>query len=269
MTDSRPVERLLDALQRLGLRTKRVGRNKWKAQCPGHHDKNPSLSVTEDTDGKLLLHCHAGCCTEDILRKLGLEWTDLYPDAPHRKAESLRWKPPSDDTADKAYATAEEAISAYNLGSPSFVWAYEDETGNVVAKVIRWENHDDKVIRPIFRDNDGWRLRAPPEPRPLYRLPKLLAASPDVPIIVVEGEKAADAGAQCGLLTTTSFGGASAARLADWSPVSGRNVVIVPDNDDSGLAYARTVAELCWKAKARSVKVLRLAGQSTLPSQLD
>ena len=48
-------------------------------RCPAHDDKNPSLAVCELDDGRLLLRCHAGCTTEDILAALGLEWRDLFP----------------------------------------------------------------------------------------------------------------------------------------------------------------------------------------------
>jgi DNA primase (bacterial type) len=36
----------------------------WSARCPVHNDEKPSLTVTEDSDGTVLLHCHAGCSYE-------------------------------------------------------------------------------------------------------------------------------------------------------------------------------------------------------------
>jgi len=47
------------------------------ALCPAHDDENPSLSVTEK-DGKILLHCFAGCQYTDILKALGLTPSNLY-----------------------------------------------------------------------------------------------------------------------------------------------------------------------------------------------
>jgi putative DNA primase/helicase len=44
-------------------------------QCPTHIDDDPSLSVTDAGD-TVLLHCHAGCETDDVLRALGLSWTE-------------------------------------------------------------------------------------------------------------------------------------------------------------------------------------------------
>ena len=48
------------------------------AQCPAHDDRDPSLSIRECDDGKVLVHCFAGCKTEDILGALGLAWGDLF-----------------------------------------------------------------------------------------------------------------------------------------------------------------------------------------------
>lgn len=86
-----------------------------------------------------------------------------------------------------------------------------------------------------------------PTPRPLYRLPELLAADPAAPVYVVEGEKAADALAALGHVVTTS-GSATSADGADWSPLKGRQVIVWPDNDEPGNDYAAQVA-----AKARAV----------------
>ena len=48
-------------------------------RCPAHQDRHPSLSVRELDDGTLLVFCHAGCSTEDVLEAIGLEMADLYP----------------------------------------------------------------------------------------------------------------------------------------------------------------------------------------------
>ncbi|MBX3322573.1 MAG: hypothetical protein KF757_06240 [Phycisphaeraceae bacterium] len=102
-----------------------------------------------------------------------------------------------------------------------------------------------------------------PKPRPLYKLPALLNADPCDTIIVVEGEKAADAAAACGWLSTTSAGGAKAAKHSDWSALAGREVVIFPDNDESGENYATIVAKLAMAAGARSVRIMRLVERWT------
>lgn len=51
----------------------------YLARCPAHDDRHPSLSVSEGKDGRILLHCWAGCTTGDVLAALGLTWADLFP----------------------------------------------------------------------------------------------------------------------------------------------------------------------------------------------
>lgn len=50
----------------------------WQARCPTHSDRNPSLSVSLGEDGRVLLNCHAGCETADIVDTLGLHMRDLF-----------------------------------------------------------------------------------------------------------------------------------------------------------------------------------------------
>jgi hypothetical protein len=69
-----PLERVLDRLDS----AKAYGAG-WIARCPAHEDRNPSLSIGENGDGVVLLHCHAGCSVEKILAELRLELHDLYP----------------------------------------------------------------------------------------------------------------------------------------------------------------------------------------------
>lgn len=65
-------------LERLhGARATGVGR--WKAKCPAHEDRSPSLSIRELEDGRVLLHCFAGCAFDDVVGAVGLEVSDLFP----------------------------------------------------------------------------------------------------------------------------------------------------------------------------------------------
>jgi hypothetical protein len=55
----------------------------YVARCPAHEDRSPSLSL-RDTGDRVLLHCHAGCSTEEILDAIGLDWSDLFREAESR-----------------------------------------------------------------------------------------------------------------------------------------------------------------------------------------
>ena len=70
------VDTLLSRLDKV----KATGPNRWIACCPAHADKSPSLAIRELEDGRVILHCFAGCPTHDVLAAIGLEFSDLYPE---------------------------------------------------------------------------------------------------------------------------------------------------------------------------------------------
>lgn len=68
-------------------KVKSTGRNTWLACCPSHDDRSPSLSIKEESDGHILLHCFAGCSAADIVDSVGIDISDLFPlDPIHYKA---------------------------------------------------------------------------------------------------------------------------------------------------------------------------------------
>jgi hypothetical protein len=60
------------------LHAKPCGRG-WKAKCPAHDDREPSLSINEGADGRALIKCHTGCSTANVLVALGMTYRDLFP----------------------------------------------------------------------------------------------------------------------------------------------------------------------------------------------
>ncbi|GIW96061.1 MAG: hypothetical protein KatS3mg110_4102 [Pirellulaceae bacterium] len=142
----------------------------------------------------MLLRCFAGCRTHDVLQVLGLSWRDLWPDE-NRKRLSRLPRADGSRSGGLTFPTERDAIQwlSRKFGRPVKRWTYRDAAGEVVGAVVRWNCPDGKIIRPIARCSTGWRLTAMPPPRPLFRLPELLAAPADRPIFLVEGEPAADA----------------------------------------------------------------------------
>jgi CHC2 zinc finger len=82
-SNTRPIDRVLAHLE--GVRRSGTG---WMAKCPHHDDRQPSLSIKEADDGKVLLHCMRGCGNADIVVSAGLAFVDLFPP---RSRE--RWQP--------------------------------------------------------------------------------------------------------------------------------------------------------------------------------
>jgi putative DNA primase/helicase len=69
----RPVEKVLGRLEGV-----RQLNGSWKALCPAHEDREPSLSVTEGDDGRALLKCFAGCKNPEVVAALDLDMSDLF-----------------------------------------------------------------------------------------------------------------------------------------------------------------------------------------------
>ena len=81
------IDQLLTRLENL----RRTGDGKWLACCPAHNDNNPSLTIKQTEDGKILIHCFAGCDVNSVVSSMGLTLSDLMPDNPTYKKGS---KPP-------------------------------------------------------------------------------------------------------------------------------------------------------------------------------
>ena len=69
----------IDALLSLLERVQKTG-NGWRADCPNGHKTHGTLSLAQGDDGRLLLHCFAGCSAADVLGALGLALADVMPE---------------------------------------------------------------------------------------------------------------------------------------------------------------------------------------------
>ncbi|MBY4834297.1 phage/plasmid primase, P4 family [Burkholderia dolosa] len=139
-----------------------------------------------------------------------------------------------------------------DLGPAKAKWDYFDVTGKLIAVVYRY---DPPGRKKEFRPWDAKRRKmAPPDPRPLYNQPGLAAASQ---VVLVEGEKCAQALIAIGVVATTAMHGANApVDKTDWSPLAGKSVLIWPDRDKPGWDYAAQAAQAVLTAGAKSCHIL-------------
>ena len=226
------VRRVLEKLR--GVKVERAGQ--WQACCPAHEDRTPSLSVGVGADGKVLIHCQAGCATEAVLGALGLTPADMFPPdtlLPPR-AESSRRR---------------EIVETYD---------YTDADGTLLFEVVRLDPKDFRQRWPDGKGGWEWNLNG--ARRVLYRLPEVIeAAAMGRTIHVCEGERDADRLAALGLTATTNAGGAEKWRTEYNATLRDAHVVVLPDNDVPGRKHALQVAE-ALDAVAASVCVLQLPG---------
>ena len=139
-----------------------------------------------------------------------------------------------------------------DLGPASAKWDYLDAAGALIAVVYR---HDPPGRKKEFRPWDVKRRKmAPPDPRPLYNQPGLIAASL---VVLVEGEKCAKALIDIGVAATTAMHGANApVDETDWSPLAGKAVLIWPDKDKPGWDYADRASQAVLAAGATRCHIL-------------
>lgn len=139
-----------------------------------------------------------------------------------------------------APADAPEApIAHVRRGHPEKRWQYRDAGGATLGYVYRFRTSDGgkDVLPACWAVNEktgkgDWRWMAFAEPRPLYGLDRL-AAAPDAPVLMVEGEKCADAGTEhlADYVTVSWPGGSKAIGKVGFSPLAGRTVYLWPDCD--------------------------------------
>lgn len=156
-------------------------------------------------------------------------------------------------------------------GKPSKVWIYRSADGLPVMVLYRFDLKSDdsgaprKVFAPLtWCQPSGtgascWRWQGLPEPRPLLRLNELTSRL-TAPIVMCEGEKAADAAAELlpGYVATCWPNGTNSWQKADFAPLAGRDVLLWPDNDAPGLKCMDALAEHLRQLGASSVRLMAL-----------
>jgi putative DNA primase/helicase len=137
---------------------------------------------------------------------------------------------------------------------PSKSWEYRDTEGRLVCMVTRIDHDNGNKVYMTYcwgqersETTPRWFWKGFPNKGPYIYGAEKLAAKPDAFIVLVEGEKCADALnanlVNRNIIAVSSKGGANNAHNIDWSPLAGRDVTIWPDADAAGEGYAATAAK--------------------------
>lgn len=204
----------------------------YVACCPAHNDKNPSLSISDADDGKLLVHCHAGCDNQAVVDAL--------------KKRSL-WPEPVRENAKPSPRPKKTIVAEYDYVDP--------DTGEIKFQVLRYEPKDFRQRMPDGKG--GWTWSVPASQRVLFNLPAVQSSTKLV--CIVEGEKDVEALSKIGIVATCNAGGAGKWQDNYSSALAGRDICILPDNDEPGRKHADIVARALFGV-AKSVKIVALPG---------
>ncbi|EEB55196.1 putative phage related protein [Wolbachia endosymbiont of Culex quinquefasciatus JHB] len=138
-------------------------------------------------------------------------------------------------------------------------WNYYDENGQVIVKVYRSDPPGKKKVYKPFDIKQS--KFASPEIRPLYNIPEILKSDK---IVLVEGEKCAEALIEKGITATTIMSGANAdVKKTDWSQLKGKHIIIWPDNDEAGAKYAKNAEKKLLEIGVESLVVLNIPQNKT------
>lgn len=156
-------------------------------------------------------------------------------------------------------------------GKPTNIWSYRDKDARLMFYIYRYDlPNGKKIFTPWSYTKKGeWVKKSWSQPMPLYNL-ELLYSRPNKHIIIVEGEKAADAAQKIAgkvYNVVTWPGGANAWQKANWSILKGKNILLWPDNDKAGLNCMYDLAQ-SLEALTESIKVLNIT-KLNLPKKWD
>ncbi len=195
----------------------------------------------------LLGHVHGWTASEalrQVARVLGMD-EGSAPLVSRRAPVAPKPKAPARDSWHSICPIPEEALEGVEgvvhptLGPvhlATHCWAYQTPDGRDWFNVLRYQSGTSKAVLPLsYGRHEGGRLRLDWK-RPafliLWNLPELYAR-PEAPVLVAEGEKAADAAEDLlpEYVATCHHGGASQAHLTCLHDLAGRNVTLLPDDD--------------------------------------
>ncbi|WP_395462942.1 AAA family ATPase [Wolbachia endosymbiont of Cantharis cryptica] len=132
-------------------------------------------------------------------------------------------------------------------------WNYYDENNQVIVIVYRYDPPAGKEYRPFDVKTLNY---AAPEIRPLYNIPGILKSDK---VILVEGEKCAEALIEQGITATTAMSGANTPiDKTDWTPLKGKHIIIWPDNDEAGKKYAKNAEKKLLEIGVASLVTLKI-----------
>ncbi len=208
----------------------------WRGPCPVHQGKDDNFAVNAET-GAWFCHsqCQRGGSMVDLEMELG--GSDFKEAA--TEVDRIVGRAPRPDR---------RIVATYD---------YEDQQGALIFQVVRYDPKDFRQRRPDGRG--GWIWKTKGVPQVLYRLPRLKDAET---VLVVEGEKDVASLERLGFTATCNPGGAGKWRKEHARALTGKRVIIVPDNDQPGREHADQVVD-SLRQGAREIRIV------TVPSGKD
>ncbi len=208
------------------------GSSKAMALCCFHEDTNPSLSLNLTTGQ---WNCLAGCGGGSIF--------DF-----HMKRHGTDYRTAFNVLADVA------GLSTGPKPKITQIYDYTDDAENLIFQVVRYEPKSFKQRRPDGKGGWIWNLQG--VQLVPFNLPAVITAKS---VIIVEGEKDVLSLKGIGLVASCNAQGAGKWRGEYNECFRGKDIVLLPDNDEPGHKHALQVA-INLHGIAKTVRVVELPG---------
>ena len=228
MSDASRLDRVLSKFEV----KKRRGDNQFDVLCPVHGDQRSSAGVRLAPSGAILIHCLAGCSTEEIISAAGIDWKDLFSD--------------DDDSFD------------HEDKMPVATYVYTDIDGTQLFRVLKYRDQYGKksFAQQAADGKGGWLPTLGSINKVPYNLQEVhKACAAERRVVIVEGEKDVETLRKHGIVASTTPGGSSGWRSTYADFFKGGEIIVIPDNDAPGKKYAKSIC-----ADLRHAKVLELPG---------
>ena len=245
-----------------------------RAPCPVHGGDNPeAFWITRDDRGYV---CSTNGCKGDVINFVkemnkcemseAVEWLEQFagietntPQSGPARRKKSRIAP--DPAADSPESTNEDEddqepkVKPVYSREPSKVWTYTDQEGNPIFEARRFESTNvpgRKQVRPFTNGRPGLK----DDKRVLYNLHGIAAAPMEEYIVLVEGEKCAEAVNSLGFTATTNPMGSG-----QWRPefnygevLRDREVLVIHDADEEAEKWVEAIKE-DLRGKVKSLQI--------------
>ena len=226
---------------------------------------NPSLSIGQGNDGRVLVTCHRGspCSVNEICEAMGIEKTELFPPKDR------------DDTPPQKVKVKAERSGKLTLVKS---YDYRDADGKLLFQKQRFIDEKGKKTfrqRRLDHETGEWSYQLGDVPRVLYRLPEITAALREGSgIWIVEGEKDADNLVEAGFEATTMPNGAGSwdelhTEAITQANVKGASIVVVSDNDEVGRKHAAHVVSTLRAAGCEVIAAVPPSGYKDVSDMIE
>lgn len=235
---------LTDHLNSRGIRLRGHGNERTANHCASIQHRPDHWCVSVNVQ-RQVWHCNDCDTGGSIIDWLMLEGNRSQADVIRDLGAELERLSPSPDTRPKTpdQRPQKRIVATYD---------YTDPQGNLVFQAVRYDPKEFRQRRP---DREGgWIWNMEGINRIPYRLPEVLLADT---VSITEGEKDADNVRACGYTATCNVGGAGKWLDAYSEFLSGKNIIVIPDNDDPGRKHADSIIK-SLDGKVNSLKLVQI-----------